>query len=351
MLAHFYFMGRPLRHIADLVRRPMSEVAAARRSLVEKLARAMGYLPGGDELERATLSMSTEERRRRVVELWAQGFRVTAIAEQLGVAQCTVSRDLRALREEDKLPVYTLTDVARLTGTTKQNILGMVRRGRLIPSAPLQPGRIPRFTKEAVEAFLRWREEHVLSRKTGRKAAEPALPGGRARPRRRGSSSSASRIRQAVQPIPKVSWSYEHPPPEPLRLHTADGGVRDADQASGLADAQGEPPCRSCRALVVGRLRGAGGDSFDSSSIPRRRALGVGSRMQTLVRIHPLSLRDGEGPVLEALGLIGHVDVGARPTGRHGAGHTVIIPLGRAVVRPLTSRFLRLRAGIQHAQA
>ena len=94
VLLHHYTFGWRLPEVTRIVRRPLREVLAARDSLVRKVAAALGYIQG--EVERVELSMTPEERREKVAELYRAGLPWTEIARQVGVS---VSRAMAIARE------------------------------------------------------------------------------------------------------------------------------------------------------------------------------------------------------------------------------------------------------------
>lgn len=98
VLVHFYYRGLRLHEVARLVRESVQTVADARRSLVRKVAVALGYAPG--EVERAGLPMAVDERRHKVAELRAQGLSWDEIGRRLGVSDHTARMDAEALRAQ-----------------------------------------------------------------------------------------------------------------------------------------------------------------------------------------------------------------------------------------------------------
>lgn len=91
---HYYWHALDLFTVAEITERSPKELEAARRTLVTKVAAALGYIEPPAELGPLTmeLPMSAEERAVLVEELLAQGLTWRQIGERLGAKPETLRR-------------------------------------------------------------------------------------------------------------------------------------------------------------------------------------------------------------------------------------------------------------------
>lgn len=100
MLLHYYWRGLTLGETADTLHLHIREVQEARRTLVTKVAVALGYITAekvGITVEYVNLPLTPEERRQKVAELIDKGWKRKQIAESLGVSTMTIWGDIKAL--------------------------------------------------------------------------------------------------------------------------------------------------------------------------------------------------------------------------------------------------------------
>lgn len=109
ILLHHYSYEWPLEDVAEKTNVHVGDVAKARKSLVRKVAIALGYIPGKVEtravpMTRAERQREAAKRRPKVAELHRQGLDNRQIAKKLGVSVPQVKNDVNVLRKQGVLP-------------------------------------------------------------------------------------------------------------------------------------------------------------------------------------------------------------------------------------------------------